>query len=161
MWIVVRIGKYVMYQTYYILDTERHLLRNICVQYPRKNLDHYLILGFLCITTLRENSKYIRRRMQPPLHPLETPTRDDHIIVDILKVVSKPKGWEERENSCILESTCRLIKKIVSVHQEPIQYQQLLRSLGRNNKARLQEEIQHQAHTTRADIKSLLVSDPP
>ena len=45
----------VRFWTYYILDTDRCLFRNMSILDPRKTLDNYLILGCLRSTTLREH----------------------------------------------------------------------------------------------------------
>ena len=50
-----RIGREVRSRTDYILETDRFLFRNMSVLYPRHNLDHYLILGCLRSTTMREH----------------------------------------------------------------------------------------------------------
>ena len=42
-------------QTYYILETDRCIFRNMSVLDPRNKLDHYLILGYLRSTNLREH----------------------------------------------------------------------------------------------------------
>ena len=52
---MVEIVREVRYQTDYILETDRCIFRNMSVLDPRNNLDHYLILGYLLSTTLREH----------------------------------------------------------------------------------------------------------
>ena len=55
MWIMVEMESEVRSRTDYILETDRCLFRNMSVLYPRNNLDHYLILGCLRSTTMREH----------------------------------------------------------------------------------------------------------
>ena len=54
-WSMFGVAREVRYQTDYILDTDCCLFRNMFVLYPSNNLDHYLILGCLRSTTLREH----------------------------------------------------------------------------------------------------------
>ena len=49
------VAREVRYQTDYILDTDCCLFRNMFILDPRNNLDHYLILGCLRSTTMREH----------------------------------------------------------------------------------------------------------
>ena len=55
MWSMFGVVREVRYRTDYILDTDRCLFRNMSALDCRNNLDHYLILGYLRRTTLREH----------------------------------------------------------------------------------------------------------
>ena len=55
MWSMFGVVREVRYRTDYILDTDRCLFRNMSTLDCRNNLHHYLILGYLHITTLREH----------------------------------------------------------------------------------------------------------
>ena len=55
MWIMFGMMREVRSWTDYILDTDRCLFRNMSVLDSRNNLDHYLIFGYLRITTVREH----------------------------------------------------------------------------------------------------------
>ena len=54
-----------------LLGTNRHLFRNVSARYLQHNSDIYIILGYLHITTLREHSQYLRRRMRITFLPPE------------------------------------------------------------------------------------------
>ena len=54
MWSMLDMGREVRSRTDYILETDRHLLRNMSVRDPRHNLYHYLILRCLSSSNLRE-----------------------------------------------------------------------------------------------------------
>ena len=54
-WIMLGIGREVRSRTDYILETERCLFKNMSVLDSRHNLDHYLIIGCLRSTTVREH----------------------------------------------------------------------------------------------------------
>ena len=69
-WIMVRLGMEVQSWTYYILGTAFRLFRDLDLQYPRHNLNHYLVLGCLRSSPLREHTKYLGRSMRLPLWPL-------------------------------------------------------------------------------------------
>ena len=66
---MVHMGQEVRSQTDYILGTDQRLFRNVSAWDPRRNSDHYLIVGWLYSTTLRENSKYLGRHTRIPLRP--------------------------------------------------------------------------------------------
>ena len=77
-WAMVRGGKAVRSRTDYILGTDRSLFRNVAVQDPRQNSDHYMVMGLLWGGTVREHIRYIagRRRLplKPPLSPPLSPS---------------------------------------------------------------------------------------
>ena len=57
---MVREGKVIRYRTDYLLGTDRSLFRNVAVQDPRHNSDHYMVVGHLRRGTAREHARYIR-----------------------------------------------------------------------------------------------------
>ena len=69
MWRMVEIVREVRYRTDYIMETDRCIFRNMSVLDPRNNLDHYLILGYLRITTLMEHENYFALHASHPLPP--------------------------------------------------------------------------------------------
>ena len=54
-WIMFGLVRELRYRNDYILHTDCCLFRNMSALYPRNNLDHYVILGYLRSTTLREH----------------------------------------------------------------------------------------------------------
>ena len=68
-WSIVRVGREVRSRTDYIIGTDFRLFWNVTVREPRHNLDHYLVIGCLCGSPLREHSEYLGRRKRPPLRP--------------------------------------------------------------------------------------------
>ena len=55
MWSMVDIVREVRSWKEYIIDMDHCLFRKMSVLDPRNNLDHYLILGYLRSTTMREH----------------------------------------------------------------------------------------------------------
>ena len=55
--------------TDYILGTYPCLFKNVVVQDPRYNSDHYLVLEYLRSAPLREHTRYLGRRKRLPLRP--------------------------------------------------------------------------------------------
>ena len=74
---MVRLGRELRSWTDYILGIYCRLFRNMSVWYPRHSLDHYMVLGCLNISLLREHTNYLMRRTWIPLRPPTTPTRED------------------------------------------------------------------------------------
>ena len=97
-WKMVLLGREVQSRTDYILGTDRRLFSNVAVRYPRHNLDHYMVLGFLPITPLREHTEYLGRRTWLPLRPPTTLTREDRLFVALWKAIPKSKSREARKN---------------------------------------------------------------
>ena len=64
---MIRAGREVRSQTYYILGTDHHLFWNVSVQDPIHNSDHYMVLGFLRSSPLREHYRYFGGPKRPPL----------------------------------------------------------------------------------------------
>ena len=56
-WSMVWLGREVWSRMDYILGKDRCLFKNVAVQDPRHKLDHYLVLGCLHRTPLREHIK--------------------------------------------------------------------------------------------------------
>ena len=73
-WRMVQEGEEVRSQTDYTLGTDRDLFRNVAVRDPQHNLDHYLVLGFILGSFLREHTKYLGRSTCPPIRPPATLT---------------------------------------------------------------------------------------
>ena len=56
MWSMVRKGKVIRSWTDYLLRTDRSLFRNVAVQDPRHNYDHYMVVGHLQSGTAPEHA---------------------------------------------------------------------------------------------------------
>ena len=92
-------------RTDYILGTDRRLFRNVFAWDPRNNSDHYMVLGCLRSSPLRENSEYFGRTKRLPLRLPTILTREDGIFAFLRRDFPKPKAWDARENAWILETT--------------------------------------------------------
>ena len=90
-WSMVRVGREVRSRTDYILGKNCCLFRNVAVRAPRHNLEHYLVLGCLLSTPLREHTDYLGRRKRLPLHPPTTLTREDRLFKDLQRATTKLK----------------------------------------------------------------------
>ena len=66
---MIREGKEVRSRTEYILGTYRRLFGDVSVQDPRHNSGHYMVLGCLHSTPLRENIRYLGGCKRLPLRP--------------------------------------------------------------------------------------------
>ena len=87
---MVREGKVVRSRTDYILGTDRSLFRNVSVQYPRHNTDHFMVVGCLRSALEKERTCYIRGRRKMPLRPPTDPMREDGIFAALRRAVPKP-----------------------------------------------------------------------
>ena len=114
------------YRTDYILSIYRCLFRNVAVWDPRHNSDHYVVLGCLRSTPLREHTKYPGRCMCTPLRTPTTLTREDGLFTALQRDIPKPKAREARKNACILADTWRLVDKKVSARRILARYQALI-----------------------------------
>ena len=70
-WSMIQEGREVRSRIDYILGTDFCLFGNVSVRDHRHNSDHYLVLGCLHITSLKENTRYLGGRKNPP-PPLPT-----------------------------------------------------------------------------------------
>ena len=75
MWSMVRLGREMRSRTDYIFGTYCRIFRNVAIWYPWHNSDHYMVLGCLRSSPLREHSEYLGRRTRLPLWHLIKPTR--------------------------------------------------------------------------------------
>ena len=114
-WSMVRAGREMRPQTYYILGTDPHLFWDVSVRDPRHNLDQYLVLGYPHRTPLREHSEYHGGRKRPPLRTPNTPTREDGLFAALQRTAPKPKArdvqktlgsWRPHGESSTRESPC-------------------------------------------------------
>ena len=85
-WSMLRKGREVRSRTDYILETDHRLFRNVSIQDPRHNSDHYMVLGFLHSASLTEHTRYLGGRKKLPLRPPTEPTREDKIFAALLYV---------------------------------------------------------------------------
>ena len=157
----VRMGKGAWSRTYYTLRKDCHLFRNVSVQEPRHNSDHYFILGFLGSTTLREHVNYLGWCTQILLCPLTTLTIEDGLFGALHWALSKPKAREARNNAWILSYMWNIIGSRVSVRQDPALDQGLLRRIGRQIEASLKVDRRRRAETYSVEIEALLTSGSP
>ena len=128
---MVRAEREVRSWTDYILGTDCRLFHNVTVRDSRYNSEHYLVLGCLHGSPLREHSDYLGRIKRPPLHPPTTLTREDGLFVDLHRAVLKPKSREAQKNVWISAATWRLVNDRVSARRYPARDQALIWRLGR------------------------------
>ena len=62
-------GREVRFRTDYSLGTDCRLFGNVSVRDPRHNSDHYLVLGCLYSSSLKEHVRYLGGYKKPPLRP--------------------------------------------------------------------------------------------
>ena len=133
---MVREGKVIRSRTDYLLGTDRSLFRNVAVQDPRHNSDHYMVVGNLRGGTAREHVQYIKGRRRMPLLPPKEPTREDKLFGDLRWAVPKPHEREKHRNAWISDETWRLADKRVSARRGT-RVRARLRRLGRAVRANL------------------------
>ena len=138
----------------------RRIFWNFSVQDPRHNSDHYLVLGCLRSSPLREHSEYLRRNKRLPLRPSATLIREDEILASLQRAVLKPQAWDARKNAWILEATQRLVKERFSTCQDPTKYQSLIQRLGRTITAVLNGYRKWSAEEAGEEVEKLLGSEP-
>ena len=69
MWGILRKLREVRSWTDYILGTDRRLFRNVTVRDPRKNSDHYMVLGCLLSAPPMEHKRYLGGSKRWPVRP--------------------------------------------------------------------------------------------
>ena len=116
-WSMVREGRVVRSQTNYLLGTDRSPFRNVSVQDPRHNTDHYMVVGHLRSATARDHARYIKGRRKMPLKPLTEPTREDELFDTLRRAVPKLHEQEKYKNAWISEETWRLFDERVSARR--------------------------------------------
>ena len=159
-WSMVREGKAIRSQTNYLLGTDRSLFRNVAVQDPRYNSDHYMVVGLLRRRTTREHIIYIAGRIRMPLTPSREPTREDTLLGDLRQAVPKPHKREEHRNAWISDDTWKLVDKRVSARRGT-RVQVRLRRLGRAIKASLKGDRRRRVEEAWKAVEALLGEDPP
>ena len=145
----------------YILDTERHLFRNMSLWDPRNNSDHCLILGCLRSATLREHENYIWRSTRHPLCNPTTVTKEDGLFVYLRRTILKPKSQGKNNNPWILADTWRIVDTKLLMRQYPARNQGLLQHLSRQIAEILKADWRRRVQTARGKYEELLTSDPP
>ena len=63
---MVREGKVVRSRTDYLLGTDRSLFRNVSIQDPRHNTDHFMVVGCLRSVLEQEHARDIKGRRKMP-----------------------------------------------------------------------------------------------
>ena len=116
---MLRKGKEVRSRTDYILGTDRRLFGNVSVQDPRKNSDHYMVLGCLPSAPLSETKRYLGGRKRWPVRPPVKTTRTDELFAALRRAVPRAKRREARRNAWISAETWRLIDERVSARRDP------------------------------------------
>ena len=157
---MVREGKVVRYRTDYLLGTDRSLFRNVSVQYPRHNTDHFMVVGCLRSALAREHACYIKGRRKMLLRPPTEPTREDGIFEALRRAVPKPHKRGKHKNAWISEETWRLVNERVSARMVK-RVRVRIRRLGRDIHASLQGDRKRGVETAGTDVESLLGGDPP
>ena len=79
-WGMLRKVREVRSPTDYILGTDCRLFRNVTVQDPRHNSDHYMVLGCLTSAPLSETKRYLRGWKRWPVRPPVKPTKGDDTV---------------------------------------------------------------------------------
>ena len=160
-WIMIQEEREVRSRTDYILGKDHCLFGNVSVWDPRHNSDHYMVLGCLHSTSLREHTRYLGVRNHLPLFPPTAPMREDRIFTALRRDVLKPRARKARKNAWISATTWRLVNGRVSARRDIAKDQTLIWRLGRAIKASLQEDRKRRAEEAGADVETLLGSDPP
>ena len=137
-------GMEVQSRTDYILGTDCRLFVNVSVRNPRHNSDHYMVLGCLHSSPLREHARYLGGLTRLLLCPLTAPTREDVIFAALRRAVLKPLDQEARKNAWISEATWRFDNKRVSARWDIANDQSLIQMLGRAIKPSLQDDRKRQ-----------------
>ena len=115
---MIRKGREVLSRTDYILGKDRRLFRNVAVQDPRHNSDHYMVLGCIPSALPTEHKRYLGGRNRWPVRPLREPTRTDELFAALRRAVPRAQLREARRNAWISESTWRLIDERVSARRD-------------------------------------------
>ena len=104
-WSMVREGRVVRSRTDYLLGTYQSIFRNVSVQDPRHNSDHFMVVGHLRSATARDHARYIKGRRKIPLKPLSEPTREDELFGALRRAVQKPHERDKHKNAWISYET--------------------------------------------------------
>ena len=158
---MLRNGREVQSRTDYILGTDRRLFRNVAVQDPRHNLDHYMVLGCLPSAPLTEHKRYLGGRKRWPVRPPVKTTREDQLFAALRRAVPKAQPREGRQNAWISEKTWILIDERVSARREPKYGQVFTRRIGKAVKKSMAEERKRRADEAGAEVEALVKADPP
>ena len=134
---------------------------NVYACYQWHNSYHYLVLGCLHGTPLRENTKYLGRCTQLPIRTPTTLTIEDGLFVALRRAILKPKAREARKNAWILADIWRLVNERVSTRQDPARDQAHIRRLGRAINSILKEYRHRSTEEAGEEVELLLGSDPP
>ena len=90
-WIMLRRGRVVWSRKDCILDTDRRMFQNICICETRHNTDHYMILGYICVTAQGYYQRYLGWRTQLPLLPSRVPKRYDLLVAELRGFIPEPR----------------------------------------------------------------------
>ena len=158
---MLRNGREVRSRTDYILGTDRRLSRNVAVRDPRHNLDHYMVLGCVSITSLTEHNRYLGGRKRWPVRPPVKPTRVDQLFAALQRDVPKAQPREARRNAWISEKTWRLIDERVSARRDPQYGQAFTRRIGKAVKKSLVADRKRRADEAGSEVEALVKADLP
>ena len=116
---MVRQGRVVRSQTDYILGSDPRIFQNVAFRDPRHNSDHFIVLGCLYVSSLREQSCYLGRRTRLPLRPpgRQTRTRADMLFAELRCAIPNPDKQALRYKSWILAETWRLLDQRFSARR--------------------------------------------
>ena len=159
-WSMVREGKVVRSRTEYLLGTDRSIFRNVSVQDPRHNTNHFMVVGCLHSSPKWEHTHYIMGRWKISLRPPTEPTREDGIFEALRRAVPKPHARDRHKNAWISEETWRLVDKRVSARRGT-GVRMSIRRLGRAIRASLQGNRKRRVEAAGQDAETLLGEDPP
>ena len=147
--------------TDYILGTDRRLFGNVSVRDPRHKSDHYMVLGCLYRSSLRDHARYLGGHKILSLRPSTELERDYNIFAALRRAILKLQAQEALNNTWILATTWRLVDKRVPACQDIAEYQVLIWRLGRAINPSLRVEKRRRAEEAGAEVETLLGSDPP
>ena len=98
-WSMIQAGREVWSRTDYILGTDFRLFWNVFVRYPSNNSDHYMVLGCLHRSPLREHSRYLGGRRRLPFRPPTDLTREDGIFAALRRAVPNRLARDAMKNA--------------------------------------------------------------
>ena len=159
-WSMLREGRVVRSRTDYLLGTDRSLFRNVSVQDPRHNTDHYMVVGHLQSATTRDHTPYIKGGRKMPLKPPAEPTTEDELFDALRRAVPKSHDREQHKNAWISEETWRLVNEIVSARRGTRVRESIWR-LGRAIQSSLKEDRKRRVEAAGTDVEALLGGDSP
>ena len=136
-------------RTNYILGIDR-LLHNVAVWDARHNIDHYLVLGFLCGAVPSVQLRYLGKRTRFIIKSLKTPDGINYLLPELWGGVPKPPWQEHPLQAWFSLETWRLVNIRIVAHRIRYGAQWSSRTLSRQIKASIQEDRRQMAAKARS-----------